>query len=200
MKTIEIKLFNFNELTDDAKEKAVENYIEKNRYSIQEINSEMFYEDLSYDLETKEPSFYNAKFQYSLSYCQGDGLSFSFDLNIIDYLNKYFPNLKGSIKNVISEYCTFSATGNDGRYCYASKRDIDLYLDYYNYNNLDNINEVIQEVLEHIQDNYLEICSKLENEGYDHIYEWENDKNYIINEIYNSEEYEPIFLSTGEIY
>ena len=120
-------------------------------------------------------------FTYSLSYCQGDGLSFSFDLDIIDYLNKYFPKLKDSVKNIISEYCTFSANGNNGRYCYAHENQIDLCLDIYNFNGRhDNLEGVINEVLEHIQDNYLEICSKLENEGYNNIYEWENDKDYIL--------------------
>tara|TARA_R110002051_G_scaffold194811_1_gene263024 strand:- start:6 stop:608 length:603 start_codon:yes stop_codon:yes gene_type:complete len=200
MKTLEIQLFKFDELSKEAKENSIQNYIEKNRSFLQEINSEMFYEDLPYNLEIKEPLFENPKFQYSLSYCQGDGLSFSFDIDILDYLNKYFPKLKDSVKNVISEYCTFSANGNNGRYCYAHKNQIDLCLDIYNNGRYDNLEGVINEVLEHIQDNYLEICSKLENEGYNNIYEWENDKDYILNEIYNSEEFEPIFLSTGEIY
>ena len=200
MKTLEIQLFNFDELTKESKENAIQKYIEKNRQFLQEINNEMFYEDLPYNLEIKEDLFKNPKFEYSLSYCQGDGLSFSFDLDIIDYLNKYFPKLKDSVKNVISGYCTFSATGNNNRYCYAHKNQIDLCLDIYNNGRYDNLEGVINEVLEHIQDNYLEICSKLENEGYNNIYEWENDKDYIVNEIYNSEEFEPIFLSTGEIY
>jgi len=200
MKTLEIQLFNFDELSKEAKENAIQNYIEKNRQFLQEINSQMFYEDLPYNLEIKEHLFENPKFEYSLSYCQGDGLSFSFDLDIIDYLNKYFPKLKDSVKNVISEYCTFSGTGNNGHYCYAHKNQIDLCLDIYNNGNYDNLEGVINEVLEHIEDNYLEICSKLENEGYNNIYEWENDKDYIVNGIYNSEEFEPIFLSTGEIY
>ena len=92
MKTLKIELFNFEELSKKTKEIAIENYIEKNRHSIREINSEMFFQDLRYYLENEEPLFYNAEFQYSLSYCQGDGLSFSFDLDIIDYLNKYFPH------------------------------------------------------------------------------------------------------------
>lgn len=200
MKTLEIQLFNFDELSKESKENAIQNYIKKNREFLQELNSQMFYDDLPYNLEIKEPLFENPKFEYSLSYRQGDGLSFSFDIDIIDYLNKYFTNLKDSVKNVISEYCTFSANGNNGYYCYGHKNQIDLYLDFYNRSSYDNLEGVINEVLEHIQDNYLEICSKLEEEGYNNIYDWENDKDYILNEIYNSEEYDPIFLSTGEIY
>ena len=200
METIEIQLFNFDELSKESKENAIQNYIEKNRESIQQDQSDFFYEDLGYNLETKESLFYNAKFKYSLSYCQGDGLSFSFDLDILEYLNKYFPNLKDSVKNVISEYCSFEAKGNTGRYCYAYKNQIDLYLDCSNYNDLDNINEVIQNVSEHIENNYLDICSKLEDEGYDVIYDWESDEDYVINEIHNSEESNPIFLINGEIY
>jgi hypothetical protein len=75
-----------------------------------------------------------------------------------------------------------------------------LYLDASSYICLDNIESVISEVLTHIENNYLDICSKLENEGYSAIYEWENDQDYIIRNIYSLEESEPIFLSSGEIY
>ena len=54
MKTLEIQLFNFDELSKEAKENAIQNYIEKNRLYLQEINSEMFYlYDLPYNLANK---------------------------------------------------------------------------------------------------------------------------------------------------
>jgi len=61
MKTKEIKLFNFSDLSKESKEKAIQNHIKNNKQSIQEIKSQMFYEDLIYSLETKEPLTQNFK-------------------------------------------------------------------------------------------------------------------------------------------
>lgn len=193
MRTIEI--FDFKELSKEAKNNAITNYIEKYRENIQNDRNLFFNEDLHYLLEQEESLFTDAQFSYSLSYCQGDGLSFTFDLDIMDYLLKYFPNMKNSLVNVISEYCLFESKSNH-RYSYSHKGQVDLYLDYSECSNYYNLEDVIKKVLEHIEDRYMEVCSNLEALGYINIYHWENDKDYIIELI---ESKEITFFNNGTI-
>ena len=197
MKVITTEVFSFDELNEETKKNAIDNYISKNRCSIQEINSYCFSDDLHWLLEEDEALFTSPEFQYSLGYCQGDGLSFSFDLDIRDYLDKYFPNMKGSLMDIISNYTEFISKGNGGRYCYTSRNQVDLVLEWYNRGAYHNIEDSIEEVLEHIQDRYTELCDKYESIGYSRIYEWEEDESYVIEEIHNSD---TEFLITGEIY
>ncbi len=197
MKVITTEVFSFDELNEEAKKNAIDNYICDNRASIQEINSYCFSDDLHWLIEEDEPLFTSPEFQYSLGYCQGDGLSFSFNLDIRDYLEKYFPNMRGSLMDIISDYTEFTSKGNVGHYCYAGRNQVDLVLEWYNRGSYHNIEDSIQEVLEHIEDRYMELCDKYESTGYSRIYKWEEDESYVIDEIHNSE---TEFLITGEIY
>ena len=73
METINISLYNFNELCEDSQKVAIKNQIE--------LNYQNIYLDFLID-EFKEiaenEGFINPKFEYSIRNSQGDGLSFSF--------------------------------------------------------------------------------------------------------------------------
>ena len=84
----EIKIYNFNELNKDIQKKLIEKEIE--------YQNTAYIEDcLYYDMEEKAQELLNKYFKnnnailkniyYSLSYCQGDGAMFEFELN---YYNK----------------------------------------------------------------------------------------------------------------
>ena len=49
---------------------------------------------------------------------------------------------------------------------YASRNQVDLVLEWYNRGSYQNIEDSIQEVLEHIEDRYTELCDKYESIGY----------------------------------
>jgi len=200
MKTLKIELYKFEELSKEAKENAIANYIEKNKDSITEMRNYMFQDCLPDELQYLEYSFTPTNFSYSLSYCQGDGLSFTFELDLEEYLNKYFSYLKDSEKNVITNYAVFESKPNN-RYCYAASSQVDLYLDNSIYDK-PNIEELINKVRIHLEDNYIDICGRLEKQGYREIYDWADDKHFIIDEIENEEhdKENPIFLKDGTIY
>ena len=199
MKTIEIKLYKFKELSEEAKQVAFNSYIEKNKEFQQQLNSDLFYEDIQYHISEIEPLFNKQECCYSLSYSQGDGLCFSFELDIYEYLNKYFKHLKPSVKDAIYNYGCFYSETNKGNYCYSSKSNVEFYM-VDNKNHCSNLNSLFEKVEEHIQKNYLSVCSKLENIGYSNIYEWQYNEEYVLEEIYSSEDFEPIFLIDGSIY
>lgn len=74
MKTIELKIYSFNELSDKAKQYAINKYYENETYDY--LEEDMYYNliDLINENECKHE---NIKLFYSLSYSQGDGVCFT---------------------------------------------------------------------------------------------------------------------------
>lgn len=77
MKTITQTIYRFNELSNEAKQKVIDNHYENEEY-------DFLYYDLSESLREylKEANceFYDIKLYYSLTNCQGDGLCFEGDV------------------------------------------------------------------------------------------------------------------------
>ena len=83
MKTIEIKVYEFDELSKEAKEKAINDYREENEV------------DLSYKIDEfakrlMELGYENVEIKYSGFYSQGDGLSFTGKKNGIEIVRKKY--------------------------------------------------------------------------------------------------------------
>jgi len=166
MKTIRIKIYKFEELSQEAQSNAIEQWRDRqdvcldffNENSIEQINEAGFYDDI--------------KLQYSLGYSQGDGLSFSCKRIEWKTIEPLFTEVLGQGKEktakLIFEYCSFICKGNDGRYCFASKNDIDFTFENYN-REYQNIKEVVGNVLTKIENKYLELCKQLEKQGYSEI-------------------------------
>ena len=198
MKTIDIKLYKFEELSEEAKQTAIEKYRE-NQWEHGEFL--IFFEEYCNE-KIQEEGFKNPKVQYSLSNCQGDGLSFSADG--YDKLEELFINELGKGKEktakILAENCEVKITGNSGRYCFASKSDIDLYLENYsssiNVLNTNNIDIVISKVLAALEDKYISLCEELEKDGYNEI-DHENSDEYITESI-KANEYD--FTEDGRQY
>lgn len=169
MRIIETEVYTFDELSDDAKEKVIDGFRDnKNEY----FHLDFFHKDCVYQLE--ELGFVNPKVQYSLGYCQGDGLSFEADeYSKLEEL--YIEELgKGKEKTakLLAENSVFVSRGNEGRYCYASTDDIDLYI--HNYSSgintdCNNINDVVHIIRGKLEDLYIDICNDLEKQGYNEI-------------------------------
>jgi len=165
MRTIETKVYLFNELNEDAKQTAIDWYKRD-----LEIFLDCFNEDVIEKI--KEAGFLgNIKLNYSLSYSQGDGLSFSCDY--FDKLNELFIEVLGEGKqntiDCIINNSSFKLNSNTGHYCYASKKDLDFYLSNYYVKSQTNIDEVINKVKEKLEDLYINLCKDLEKQGYDEI-------------------------------
>jgi hypothetical protein len=192
MRTIRTKVFQFNELNENAKENAVEWYKKD-----QEIFLDFFKEDAKEQIENAGFKG-NIKMQYSLSYCQGDGLSFSCDY--YDKLNELFTKVLGHGKqktiDCIINNCSFELKGNTGHYCYAAKSDLDFYLDNYYARSSKNIDAAINKVCEMLEDLYTNLCKDLENTGYKEIEYQYSDENIIENIMANNYE----FTAAGNIF
>ena len=136
MKTIEINLYSFDELSDKAKENAIEKWYEKEDYY---FLSQDLKESLISLLNERNIYYQDIKLLYSLSYCQGDGLCFT------GILEKNGITLKLSHKY---------------RYYYANSVDMLFYNQ-----ECEDIEEE-DERTEELKNIYFEICEILENEGY----------------------------------
>lgn len=73
MKTKQINLYEYDELSDEAQRKALEDFVEHNDYYFLE---ESLSEYLNQLLEENKVKVFDKKVFYSLGNCQGDGLGF----------------------------------------------------------------------------------------------------------------------------
>jgi hypothetical protein len=166
MKTIieEYKVYDFNELNEQSKENAIKEWYENEDYLFLE---DSILDSIINEFDT-EKVFSNIKLRYSLSYSQGDGLSFSADFDFEKWLQRYdFQNFK---KRVLLDYFYIDVNSNNGHYSYAHK-DCIIADSCYNSNiELKNIDSLFYNtVLVDIQNYYLEICKKAEKCGYSEI-------------------------------
>jgi len=192
MKTIEIQLYSFDELSEGAKQNAIEKYRNSDH-----VYLDFFNDDAKEQIENSGFKG-NVSLSYSLSYCQGDGLSFSCDY--FDKLNELFTEVLGTGKqktiDCLINNSSFKLKSNNHHYCYASKSDLDFYLDNYYVKSQSNIDLVIDKVREKLEDLYMDLCKDLENQGYQDIEYQRSDEAISENLIAN--EYE--FTENGSIY
>jgi hypothetical protein len=194
MRTIRTKLYTFNELSDEAKQVAIEEYRSEDH-----VHLDFFHDDAVEQIE--KAGFYgNVELQYSLSYCQGDGLSFGCDRIEESLLLSFFAEILGEGKEktakVIIDNCSFENTGNKGNhYCYASKGDVSYEFDDY-YGKRYNVHEVVSQVEKKIENLYMELCKDLEKQGYSEIEYQRSDEAIIETILANGWE----FLSNGKMY
>lgn len=167
MKTIEIQLFKFEELTPEAQQKAINDEM---KHAYEYLNLDMFYDDATEQI--KDAGFLNPVLSYSLSYSQGDGLSFKADR--YEKLTELFVEVLGPGKEktakLLADNCTIILKGNTGHYAYAHRNQVDLYLENYtssiNVVNTNNIDAVVNKVLTLLEDKYMLLCGQLEKQGY----------------------------------
>lgn len=205
--TVEYKVYKYNELTDEAKEKVKRWYLEGQEPY---IFSEMVTEDL-YNLFGKN----ELEVQYSLGYCQGDGLNIYGKVdteNIFKCLEEHrggtqlkeFENLltdkeKKTILNYVAECGKIELPCND-RYCYCITDYVDIADDWEyqleNYSGYKNINkEVLEKFEELIKGIFKTLCKGYEKEGYEYFYEISEED---LEEVCTANEYE--FLVDGTVF
>jgi len=182
---VTLEVFKFEELSETAQTLAIQKYRESNHIFMEPFNEGAIE-------KIKEAGFTEPKLQYSLSYCQGDGLSFSAEkyTKLEDLFNEVLGEGKKKTAKVLAENCTTVMSGNTNRYCYASRSDIDVYLENYtsSYNKSDRMDEVVNKVMTKLEDLYLKLCKQLENDGYADIEYQDSDES--IKETLIANEYE----------
>jgi hypothetical protein len=153
----------------------------------------MFFKE-SCDEKASEHGFEieDGKLYYSLSYSQGDGLSFGGKyLETEKLFNQVLGKGKEKTAKLLTDNCTLKITGNTGHYAFASKSDVDLYLEG-DYStslivvNTNNIDIVVGKVLNIIEDKYMALCKELEQMGYADI-EYYNSDAAIIEDLQNTD-------------
>jgi hypothetical protein len=163
MRTIRTKVYLFNELSEESQQNAIEK--EKNNL---EIFLDSFNEN-AIDKITEHGFYDDIKIQYSLSYSQGDGFSFSCKRIKSNILLDFFIEILGKDKEktakIIIENCNFECNGNKSNYCYASAFDID----YYTNSHCPNVDEIIKKVCTKLEIYYLNLCKDLEKQGYEEL-------------------------------
>jgi hypothetical protein len=82
MKTININVYEFDELSEKAKEKVINDFRNNNDFP---FLNEQLNEELKQQLEDNKINYSNLKLFYSLSYCQGDGVVFTGDFIYKDF-------------------------------------------------------------------------------------------------------------------
>ena len=159
--TKEYNVFEYQELSENAKEKVQEMF----SLSHWDIETDMLTEDFAYQLEEKYPFFSDVKFQWSLSCCQGDGLSFSGNIDLNKYLDVYHKNMKTSVYDALcNKVYNLHSNGNTGRYYYASKSDIDF--DYNVYKDHKRLDAILENIVDDIRALYIDVCKDFEKQGY----------------------------------
>ena len=135
MKTITktYKVYNYNELSDKAKEKVKQDYLDD------PVRNDIFYEDCMETIHSLFPQS-DLKVQYSLSSCQGDGFNIYGTLDVFNMINlmrnkeklpiSLLNEIKKDVDTFTSEeldllsqyynyYCSSIKIPNNFRYCYS---------------------------------------------------------------------------------
>ena len=205
--TVEYKVYKYNELSEKAKEKVKQWYLDgQEPYTF----TEMCEEDLKNLFGEND-----LKVQYSLSYCQGDGFNIYGKIeaeNIFKCLEKHnggsqlekFEDMltdkeKKTILNYADE-CGEIELPSNNRYCYCIVHHTDVADDWEykleNYSGYANINTKVLEKFENLVHLiFTELCKGYETMGYEYFYEIEEEE---LEELCEANGYE--FLEDGTMF
>lgn len=191
----EIALYRYDELSADAKERVKEWYLDGQE---PEIFSDMCADRLSIDFPESDLSV-----EYSLSYCQGDGLNIYGSLNLSDALDLVKDQLTEKEYRCLAWYIdnygsAITLDHNRGYgYCICDRADIVANLiDDMEYNSVRAINYDALMTFEFlIRSKLVELCKEFEKAGYDYFYEISEDD---LADICDANNYE--FTADGNIF
>ena len=191
METLEILVYSYNELSQEAKDRAIGDYSNKMQITT---------DDLDHIIEgakeeAEQLGFKDPEFSYSLGNCQGDGLSFKCSyIDTAKFMRALWPGVKTSVLDLICNNIEFFGRGNTGRYCYAMPGDIEMMIHFYK--DLPNIEKMADQLHDYIQDQYINLCAKTEKIGYQEIEYLQSEEH--IAEIFEINEMK--FTENGKIF
>ena len=194
MKTVKVNVYQFEELNDKAKDKVRSLYYEWS-------DLEQWNEDAKEQIESA--GFVDPELIYSLSYCQGDGLSFKAAGLTEEKQKEILCSLLGPGKEkraqiiIDSGALAIELKGNSGHYAFSSRHDVDAYLDsYFNEDDHIYLYNLICDFNDVLESDYINLCSQLEAQGYNEI-EYQQSDEYITEEVEANERF---FTIDGELF
>lgn len=194
MRTItkEFKIYTYEELSEKAKEKVKQNYIDS-------LDANDFTYMIIEDLDNI--GLKNLRPYYSLSYCKGDGLCLAgyidFDeinseLKKIFYKDFIFSDYK--ILKSLKEYSRIDFN-HIGRYYNRHSVEIDIYIDgSFDNKKYNNHKRLANKLIKNIEEWYFAKCNEYENQGYEFFYDISDEE---LEDFCNGMEYE--FFEDGTI-
>ena len=196
MRTEEIKIYKFEELGEEAKKIAREWYKECMSNDFR-VESEIITEILT---ETATDEMHNMikdiNIAWSLSNCQGDGVSFTGKIiteNITSFLKLCLGRDLLASEVEVANFVDYIEFTRDRYEIYVHKNTVKVTLEvdvteyeYKNHYKKDEINNILDKFEEAIESKRIEVCNKLESQGYseiEYIYSDDSvDDNIICNE------------------
>jgi hypothetical protein len=187
MKTKTINIYQFNELTEEAKENAIEKYRENNEGDFD------FFEDTMKDLLEHHTPFKDLKMSYSLSYSQGDGVSFKGALSLEEILEadlitkaeyKYLEKQMDEGRSL-----EISIEKHDSRYSHEYTMYGQIIFETYpedHYKTVEKLQSLEERIEENLTEYAREKAREIEKIGYEEI-EYINSDEYIIEQIEHNE-------------
>lgn len=180
--TATYNIYKYEELSDNAKQKVKDSCLA--------LRSDVFHEDVINNLGSLF-GYNKLKVQYSLSYCQGDGLNIYGEVSAEDIfdclaksdmyhtsLEKYADFMTDAEKDTIlyyAYYCGSIELPYNRHYCYYLADRISFADDWFGslaYEDYENIQiETIRKFEELVQDIFYTLCKDYENSGYEYLYE-----------------------------
>ncbi len=187
MRIITKEVFSFEELSSEAKEKAIS--VERRLGFDSNFMTDVILESFTEKLD--EIGFPTDEIFFSLSNCQGDGVAFYGEIDIEKYLK---DNIKYKRILELKDEITFNIARNSWSNHYSHYNTMTLEIDYNDIENKTDI-ELIQELEIQLQEFIKDKSKELEKIGYDIIEDIESDEAII--ETIQANEYE--FYSDGEL-
>lgn len=198
--TIIEKLYDFDELSDSAKETA------KREYSENFLSAEEYEYIVLEGLKNHFPHSKELKVQFSLSYMQGDGLNVYGKMELsdaIDYVLKRTTKFQDHIRffNWLKTLDYYITLPYNQHYCYCTVWKYNYADDIVNCLEIDNYDSGLcdkLDILESFSKEFIfcmqDLCKEYENAGYDYFYDISDDE---INEVMINNGY--MFYENGTI-
>lgn len=198
--TKEYKVYSYNELSEEAKQRVKEWYLNGQE-------SFIFDDIIENDLSCLFPHS-SLKFQYSLGYNQGDGFNIYGEVDIRDVLNykedgknDYFTEKEKRTLLFYVNACSckilLPENGSHYSYCVCDRNDIDEDFIYtLEDRGMRDIKvETIKKLQSAVEKIFCNLCDRYENDGYSYFYEVDEET---LEDYCNSNEHE--FLEDGSLF
>lgn len=186
MKVITKTVYNFSELSESAKENATHHYNE-NLLDSDDVTEQLEQDLFAVGTEDYEYCFPGAKISWSLSYCQGDGVSFTGQWqgkNLESIVKKAYSNAVPLKVLRVLPYLTLTLQRISNRYSHPYTVECCIDSDR-NYS--DRMWKLMLEVQSKIDSYRLSVCKKLENYGYSEI-EYQSSEEHL-SDFFNANDY-----------
>lgn len=205
-----INLYSYAELSEQAKKTAVDNY----RQVLYDSSTfwDCLNDDIKYvfslEIESNFKNIWIENIYFSLSNCQGDGVSFTGTIDNVDnkdniynfLMQVYNGNIPRNVKRVINVINQIQFVSNHSNYCHKYTVYTEL-VDEYNGISQKRIACVLSQIEKDIEKYRLDTCDELEKIGYSMQSDYFSDDN-IINLLENPDLYSSTteFGETGKMY